>query len=182
MSTPFYLQAVQTSKHPGARAVKPTSEARTPLSSMAIDGKKMTTIVSQRLQPECKNYIIRSLYADEAWDKRFLRVERDFDRPDRRIAVRRSCVSRDFHDRSRLLTLPDDVRLPVAVGDDKSDVSVCRHTFKGFEAQRGLLNPAIVVVVGFSGAGGYTAKRNRRDVGEDSHRQVGESFEHHFTL
>ena len=38
VSTPFYLQAVQTSKHPGARAVKPTSEARTPISSMAIEG------------------------------------------------------------------------------------------------------------------------------------------------
>lgn len=126
--------------------------------------------------------MFRTLYVDEAWDKRFLRVERDLDRADGRIAVRRSCLARDFHDRSGFLTLPDDVRLPIAVGDDKSDVSACRHYVEGLEAQRGLLNPAIVVVGGFRGAGGHTAERNRRDVGENAHRQVGECFEHHFTL
>ena len=66
-------------------------------------------------------YSTSKILRDATWDKRFLCIERDFDRSDRRIAVWRSCVASDFHDRPWLLVLPDDVRLPIAVGDDKSD-------------------------------------------------------------
>ena len=37
--------------------------------------------------------MFRTLYVDEAWDKRLLRIERDLDRADGRIAVRRSCLA-----------------------------------------------------------------------------------------
>lgn len=111
-----------------------------------------------------------------------LRIERNLDYSDRRIAVWRSGFATDFHDRSRFLTLPDDVRLSIAVCDDISDVSIVRQIIEGLKAQCHLLNPAVIVVGRNSLAGGHTAERYRRYVGEDAHRQTCEVFVHYLSL
>ena len=78
--------------------------------------------------------------------------------------------------------LPDNVRLVVAVGDDKSDVSVCRQHIKGFEAQNGLFNPAILIVGLSRLTGWHTDKRYRRNVGENAYWHTCKVLEHHLSL
>ena len=50
------------------------------------------------------------------------------------------------------------------------------------EVQSRLLNPASIGVCRNSLAGGHTAERYWRDVGEYAHRQIGEVFVHHLAL
>lgn len=78
--------------------------------------------------------------------------------------------------------LADNVRLPVAVGDDKGDVSVCQQIIERVESQGGLLHPAVFVVCGNSLASGCADKRYRRDVGEHAHRYPGKVLVHDFSL
>lgn len=114
--------------------------------------KQRAAAVTATVSPKVKRYFftfmrkVSPLSCDTAWNKRFLGIERDFDCGDRWIAVWRSSVVSDFHYGPGLLMLPDDVRLPIAVGDDKSDMSSCRQHIKGPEAQRRLLNPAVLIV------------------------------------
>ena len=61
-------------------------------------------------------------------------------------------------------------------------MAIGRQVIERLEAQGRLLNPAIIVVSRNSLAGGHTAERNRRDVGENAHWQIGEVFVHHLAL
>lgn len=81
-----------------------------------------------------------------AGDERLLGIERHFNGADCGIAARRSRVSADLDDGARLLMLPDDVGLPVAVRHHEGDVPVLRHVVERLEAQCGLLYPAVIIV------------------------------------
>ena len=78
--------------------------------------------------------------------------------------------------------LPDDVRLPIAVYDDKGDMSGCRQHIKGFEAQDSLFNPAILIVGQSRLTGWHADKRYRRNVGEYAYWHTCKVLEHYFTL
>ena len=107
-----------------------------------------------------------------AGDERLLGIERHFNGADCGIAARRSRVSADLDNGARLLMLPDDVGLPVAVRDDEGDVPVLWHVVECLEAQRGLLYPAIIVVGGYGLTGGHSDKADRGDIGEDADRDA----------
>ena len=91
-------------------------------------------------------------------------------------------MSADLDDGARLLMLPDDVGLTVAVSDDESDVPVLWHVVERPEAQRGLLYPAVVVVGGYGLAGGHPDKADRDDIGKYTDGQPCEVLVHDLAL
>ena len=117
-----------------------------------------------------------------ARNESLLGIERHLNGADCGIAARRSRVSADLDNGARLLMLPDDVGLPIAVRDDEGDVLVLRHVVECLEAQRGLLNPAVIVVGGYRLAGGHPDKTDWSDVGEDTNRKSCEVLVHDLTL
>ena len=117
-----------------------------------------------------------------AGDERLLCIKRHFNGADCGIAARRSRVSADLDNGARLLMLPDDVGLPVAVRHHEGDVPVLWHVVECLEAQRGLFNPAIIVVGGYGLTGGHTDKADRGNIGEDADRDASEVLVHDFTL
>ena len=125
----------------------------------------------------------KSLYlCPGAGDERLLGIERHLDGADCGIAARRSRVSADLDDGARLLMLPDDVGLPVAVRDDEGDVPVLWHVVERLEPQRGLLYPAVIVVGGYCLAGGHTLEADRDYVGKYADGQPCEVLVHDLAL
>lgn len=117
-----------------------------------------------------------------AGDERLLGVERHLDGADCGIAARRSRVSADLDDGARLLMLPDDVGLSVAVSHHEGDVPVLWHVVECLEAQRGLLYPAVIVVGGYCLTGGHTQEADWDDVGKDADGNTCEVFVHDLAL
>ena len=78
--------------------------------------------------------------------------------------------------------LPYDVGLPIAVRYDECDVPVLWHDVECLEAQRGLFNPAVVIVRGYRLTGGDTHEADGSDVGKDTDWDAGEMLVHDLAL